>query len=284
MEILNSFLSETWSLYNEMAIYLLFGFFVAGILHVFFPQKFVAKHLGKSSVGSVLKSSAFGVPLPLCSCGVIPVAASMRKKGASRGAAISFLISTPQIGADSFMITYSLIGWVFAVFRIGAAFITAVAAGLITNFTGKKERENDKESGNNIVVPDSETVSDRLKVIHRYIQYDLFASIARYLLIGILLGGLISAAVPDGFFKGFLGNQFLSMLIMLAVATPLYVCATASTPIAASLLMKGISPGAALVFLLAGPATNTVTITTVAKSLGKRTAIIYLLSIASVSV
>jgi len=278
--MIGQFITETAKFFNEMAIYLVFGFFVAGVLHVFFPDNFITRHLGKGNWKSVFKSSLFGIPLPLCSCGVIPVAASLKKKGASNGATLSFLISTPQIGTDSFFITYSLIGWVFAVFRIAAAFITAVLAGTLTNFFSKEKKVEpavlDKAASNGI--------KERLHSIFHYIQVELLGSIAGYLAVGILIAGAIAAFVPANFFSMYLNNQFLSMLLMLVVSVPMYVCATSSTPIAASLLLKGLSPGAALVFLLAGPATNALTISTVVKTMGKKVAVIYVGAISFVSV
>ncbi len=277
-----NFAEETAFFFNEMAVYLVFGFLMAGILHIIFPDSFIYKHLGRSSLSSVFKATLAGIPLPLCSCGVIPVAASIRNKGASRGASLAFLTATPQIGTDSFMITYSLIGWVFAVFRIAAAFITAVVSGILANIFTPGKDEKPKPSVD--VSELNSSASDRIRSLFRYMQVELFGSIANYLVIGILAAGLISVLIPDGFFETYLSNHFLSMLIMLVAAIPMYICATASTPIAASLLLKGISPGAALVFLLAGPATNAVTISTVIKTMGKKAVFIYIASISIVSI
>lgn len=274
-------LREILFFFNEIAIYLLFGFVVAGVLHVLFPESIIRRHLGRNSFLSVIKSTLFGIPLPLCSCGVVPMAASLKNSGASKGATISFLISTPQIGADSFMITYSLMGWVFALFRIVASLITALAAGIMVNLLGRKDPDQTAEpvlNGNQ-----AGSYQARLRTIVGYVEYDLLGSIANALLLGMVLAGVIAALIPDGFFERYLGNNFLSMLLMLVVGIPLYVCAAASTPIAASLIMKGISPGAALVFLLTGPATNAITITTVLKVLGKKSTAVYLLAIALVS-
>ena len=265
---------------NEVSIYLLFGFLLAGVLHVLFPESIVRRHLGSDSFGSVIKSTLFGIPIPLCSCGVIPVAASLRTSGASRGATISFLISTPQIGADSFLITYSLLGWIFGVFRIVASLITAMVAGIMVNFFGMHDTDPMQ------MLPQAvreEHLGQRLQDLPGYIEYEVLGPLANSLITGLILAGIISAMIPDGFFEKQLGSDFLSMVIMLAAGIPMYVCASASTPIAASLIMKGISPGAALVFLLTGPATNAVTVTTIIKTLGKKSALIYLAAIASVS-
>ena len=279
MNFINDYIRETLFFYNEIAIYLLLGFLIAGLLHVFFPDSIIKRHLGKNSLGAVIKSSLFGMPLPICSCGVVPVAASLRQSGASKGATISFLVSTPQVGADSFMITYSLMGWVFGVFRIVASLITALIAGIAVNLL-------DKTTDNVSLSPikaETETVRDRLKTVASYVEYQLLGSIINALLIGILVAGLISSLLPDIFFEQYLNSPFLSMVLMLVIGIPMYVCASASTPIAASLILKGMSPGAALVFLLTGPATNAMSIAAVSKIVGKRATIIYLIIIAVVS-
>lgn len=281
MNFIISVSKEILFFFNETAIYLLFGFIIAGILHVLFPESIIRRHLGRNSFYSVIKSTIFGIPLPLCSCGAVPVSASLKKSGASDGATISFLIATPQVGADSFMITYSLLGWIFAIFRITASLITALAAGIMVNILGRDGSEQSEEIPLNGF--QDESFYQRLKSIFGYIEYDLLGSIANALLLGLILAGIIAAFIPDGFFEKYLGNNFLSMLLMLIIGIPLYVCATASTPIAASLVMKGISPGAALVFLLTGPATNAIAIVTVLKVLGKKTTAVYLSSIVLVS-
>lgn len=281
MNFIISVSKEILFFFNETAIYLLFGFIIAGILHVLFPESIIRRHLGRNSFYSVIKSTIFGIPLPLCSCGAVPVSASLKKSGASDGATISFLIATPQVGADSFMITYSLLGWIFAIFRITASLITALAAGIMVNILGRDGSEQYEEIPLNGF--QDESFYQRLKSIFGYIEYDLLGSIANALLLGLILAGIIAAFIPDGFFEKYLGNNFLSMLLMLIIGIPIYVCATASTPIAASLVMKGISPGAALVFLLTGPATNAIAIVTVFKVLGKKTTAVYLSSIVLVS-
>ncbi len=281
MHVVIYILKEIVFFFNEIAIYLLFGFIVAGVLHVLFPESIIRRHLGHNSFLSVMKSTLFGIPLPLCSCGVVPMAASLKNSGASKGATVSFLIATPQVGADSFMITYSLMGWVFALFRIVASLVTALAAGIVVNIIGRKER--DQPEGLVSCVNGSDSFAGRLRSIVGYVEYDLLGSIANALLGGLIIAGTITAFIPAGFFERYLGNNFLSMVLMLVVGIPLYVCAAASTPIAASLVMKGISPGAALVFLLTGPATNAITITTVLKVLGKKSTVVYLAAIAIVS-
>ena len=276
MEYIKLFINETGYFYYEMAIYLVFGFLVAGVLHVFFPDSIVRKHLGKPGILSMIKSTLFGIPLPLCSCGVVPVATSLRRSGASKGATVSFLISTPQIGADSFLLTYSLLGWVFAVFRIVTSVLTAVLAGLSLLLFDQDTTEDEKSQRTHIP---STTPLQRLRELPSYMEYELFGSIAGTLLIGVLVAGLIGALLPDGFFMSYFNYPFLSMLIMLAVGIPMYVCASASTPIAASLVLKGLNPGAALVFLLTGPATNAVNLSTVSSIIGKKSTALYLASI-----
>lgn len=282
MEFVINIINEVAIFYNEVAIYLLFGFLVAGILHILFPESIIRRHLGKNSFGSVIKSTIFGIPLPICSCGVVPVAVSIKNSGASKGSVVSFLVATPQVGADSFMITYSLLGWVFGVFRIITSLVTALTAGIFVNILGKNENGNmlPMNTSNN-----HGSAKDRAKSVFSYMEYELLGSIANPLLVGIVIAGFIAVFVPNSFFETYMGSDFLSMLLMLVIGIPMYVCASASTPIAASLIMKGMSPGAALVFLLTGPATNAISISAIMGVIGKRSTIVYLavISIASLA-
>lgn len=275
------FALSIWTTLREMSPFLLFGFLVAGLLSALVRPETVERHLGGRGFWQVFKAAVFGVPLPLCSCGVIPVAASLRRHGASTGATTSFLISTPQTGVDSIMVTLSLLGPVFAIFRPVVAFLSGLLGGILVNIFGYDETASVEERP----VCTAECCSGDgsrggiLRVV-RYGFVTLPKDINKALLIGIVVAGGISAAIPDNYLSGVLGGGIVSMLIMMAVGIPTYVCATASVPIAAALIMKGVSPGAALVFLMTGPATNAATITTVWKIMGKRIALIYLLTIA----
>jgi len=274
MDYVIIFLKEIALFYNEVAIFLIFGFIVAAILHVFFPESIIRKHLGNDSFKSVFKATLFGIPIPICSCAVIPVATSLKHSGASKGATVSFLITTPQIGADSFLITFSLLGWVFGVFRIIASFITGILAGIFVNLFCKNDDGTLLPMAADNTAED--TMSYRARNLAYYVEYELLGSIANSLMLGFLIAGLITVLVPDGFFEMYMGSDFISMLVMLAIGIPMYVCASASTPIAASLIMKGLSPGAALVFLLTGPATNAMGIAAITKVVGKKSTLIYL--------
>ncbi len=280
MNFLTNISKDIIFFYNEIAIYLLFGFSIAGVLHIFFPESIVRRYLGNDNFASVVKSTLFGIPIPICSCGVLPVGTALKKSGASDGSVISFLITTPQVGADSFMLTYSLLGPLFGIIRIVASIITGLVAGIAVNIFGKKEKSEVLEK----TAPEChESIAARTKTVVGYIEYDLLGSIANHLIIGVIIAGLISALIPESFFEIYMGSDFLSMLLILAASIPMYVCAASSTPIAASLIMKGLSPGAALVFLLAGPATNAVGISAVSKLVGKSSTSLYLASIAAVS-
>ena len=298
------FLKELAYLTGEMGIYLLLGFFIAGIIHSFLPEGFVSKHVGEKGFVSSFKSALFGVPLPLCSCGVVPTALSLKKSGASNGAVVSFLISTPQTGMDSIAATYSLLGSFFAFFRVVVAFITGIIGGFITDVFVKEEEVADiKDKGfepscgcgseeNYCSVEDncgcgcdSENKSsgyslmERVKDVFKYGFGELLESIAKWLVLGLVIGALISVIVPDNFFSLYLSNRFLTYILILAVSVPVYICATGSIPIAASLILKGVSPGAGFVFLMAGPATNSVTFTVLYKTIGKKSTLIYLITI-----
>ncbi len=269
-----------WQTALEMAPYLLFGFFVAGLLSVLLPQRRVERHLGGRGVWPVVKASLFGVPLPLCSCSVIPVTMSLFRHGASRAAAISFLLSTPQTGVDSILVTFSLLGPLFAVFRPVAAFITGVVGGALVNIFDRNP-ESSQNSPQSCRDECCHPVSGGNRMIRsfRYGFVSLPRDIAKPLVVGLVIAAFISALVPDDFFAESLPPGLPAMLIMMILGIPVYVCATASVPIAAAMMMKGLSPGAALVFLVTGPATNAATIVTIWKILGKRTAVIYLLTV-----
>jgi uncharacterized membrane protein YraQ (UPF0718 family)/copper chaperone CopZ len=273
MEYIQQYFNELIALVYEMAPWLLLGFLIAGLLHVFFPDGTINRLLGKSNMKSVLRAALIGIPLPLCSCGVIPTGVSIHKNGASKGAAISFLISTPQTGVDSIMVTYSLLGLPFAVVRPIVALVTGVFGGFMTNRAEKKDEftvdlSTETTSGKTIKKP--------LFEIFRYAFVDFLQDIAKWLIIGLLVAAFIAILVPDDFFASYIQNDFVGMLIILIASIPVYVCATSSVPIAAVLMMKGISPGAALVFLMAGPATNAATISVIGNAMGRKTLFVYL--------
>ncbi|UCF16397.1 MAG: permease [Phycisphaerales bacterium] len=272
---------EFWATVAEMSPYLLFGFFVAGLLSVLVSQTFVERHLGGRGLWPLLKASVFGVPLPLCSCGVIPVSMSLHKHGASKGATVSFLLSTPQTGVDSIFVTLSLLGPVFAIFRPFAAFATGIVGGsLVDALTHGQSGEVEK--------PDKctdECCADAGKMgrFSRGMKYGFVTlprDIGKAMLVGLAVAALISAIVPDGYFAEKLGTGILAMVVMMFLGIPVYVCATASVPVAAALIMKGLSPGAALVFLMTGPATNAASFATIWKTMGNRTALAYIAAVA----
>jgi uncharacterized membrane protein YraQ (UPF0718 family)/copper chaperone CopZ len=268
-------------LFVEMAPYLMLGLIAAGVLHILFPTSVVTRHLGRKKLSSVVKAAVLGMPLPLCSCGVIPMAASLRHQGASRGAVLSFLISTPTTGVDSILATYSLLGIVFTVFRAVGSLIGGILTGAVANLfeKGKSEYEPVEENECKVCAvpePHSHTPGERVRAMLRHAFYQLARDIGKPLIIGTIVGGFISYLVPQAFFERYLAGTWTPMLVMLAVGIPLYVCATGSIPIAASLILKGMSPGAGLVFLVAGPATNTVTISTVWKTMGRKALALYL--------
>ncbi len=351
MEITH-FLEALWQLSIAMAPYILFGLVFAGILHEIVPDSIVTKHLGSDNVSSVVKSTLFGIPLPVCSCGVIPLATSIKKSGASKGATLSFLISTPITGVDSILATYGIFGWIFTIYRIITSMIIAVTAGILTNVFGKTNEKENEETNTaskttfsavrvqhptqtaftpkatntppsfSTLSTQPSTLTSQMKAsqsdanqnaslftLHsspasnqeatsccssgsccdseekkgfsfaaamKYTFITLLGDIAKPLFWGLLLGALITVAIPDNLSELLKTYNWLSYLIVIAIAVPMYVCATASLPIAAGLMLSGVSAGAAFVFLSAGPATNTVTIGVVKKMLGSRSLAIYL--------
>jgi len=281
MDIIVNIALKSWSVMAVMAPYLLLGFFVAGVLGAFVPVSFIETHLGKRGLWQIVKASLLGVPIPLCSCSVIPVAASLRKHGATKGATISFLASTPQTGVDSIAATWGLLGPLFAFFRTVIAFITGCICGItVEAFTPPAE-----ESGNGCDDEHCPSCSPK-KGVHQWKQVFAYGfgtlprEIGRALLLGIVISGLLGALVPADFFTQYLRSEWLSMIVVMGIGIPLYVCSTGSIPIALAMLGMGLSPGAALVFLVTGPATNAATIATVFQTMGRRAVGIYLITLA----
>jgi uncharacterized membrane protein YraQ (UPF0718 family) len=293
MEYITLFFEALFNLSNEMAIYILFGLLFAGVMHELIPETLVTKHLGKENISSVIKSTIFGIPLPVCSCGVIPLATSIKKSGASKGATLSFLISTPITGVDSIMATYGIFGWGFTLYRVVSSMIIAMVAGILTNIFDKEAPKpkaafsltpNEQEEGSCCSTGTSCCASSTKKEpfvvrVLRYAFGTLLKDIAKPLFWGLILGALITIATPQNLSEILVEYAWLSYLIVIVIAVPMYVCATASLPIAAGLMLGGVSAGAAFVFLSAGPATNTVTMGVVKKMLGRRALYIYLGSI-----
>ncbi len=333
-------MNEIFHLINEMSPYLLLGFLIAGLMHAFVPGKYYTRYLAKPTFRSVLYAALFGVPLPLCSCGVIPTAMSLRKEGASKGAVASFLIATPQTGVDSIIATYSLMGLPFAIIRPIVAFITALFGGSLVNKVTKKEGQlvNDRASGqveahdhcheeaektesccchhhdeekeehccchhehssdslksevcqsekeahchcHHAEAKEGMTFWQKMGVALRYAFVDMVEDIGKWLVVGLVIAALITVLVPDSFFAAFKDNTWLSMLLVLAISIPMYICATGSIPIAVALMLKGLTPGSALVLLMAGPAANMASILVIRHRLGTRTLVAYLASIIS---
>jgi uncharacterized protein len=276
-EYTSNYLNALWELTLEMSPYLLLGFLFAGILYVYFPKEKVTRYLGKNNFKSALNASLIGIPLPLCSCGVIPTGISFYKNGASKGSSVSFLISTPQTGVDSILATYALLGLPLAIIRPFIALVTGVLGGLVTNSIEKHEIANTPK------LPENQHSlrkgDNKVKTMLHYAFVEFLQDISKWLVIGLLLAALMAVLIPDDFFTNYMANEYLSMILVLAASIPLYVCATGSVPIAAVLLMKGLSPGAAIVFLMAGPATNAATMTVIGKVMGKRTLFSYMVSI-----
>ncbi len=309
-------MEEFINIINGMSPYLLLGFLLAGLMHAFVPGKFYTKYLSKRSVRSVLNAALLGIPLPLCSCGVIPTAMSLRKEGASKGAVVSFLVATPQTGVDSIVATYSLMGLPFAILRPLAALVTAVFGGCIADVFGDKcevkhccnsheeqkqccchkheqkaekssccchkEKQQEESSccchGHNSSNEDKSFLA-KMRIALTYAYVDMMQDIGKWLFIGLLVAGLLTVCVPAEYFTVFRGNTFASMLLVLCIAMPMYLCATGSIPIAVALMMRGLTPGAALVMLMAGPACNVASTLVLQRNLGTRTMVSYLSSI-----
>lgn len=268
-----TFLNDFVKILGEMSPYLLLGFFFAGILYAFIPQKKIQRYFSGKPLKSSVLASLFGIPLPLCSCGVIPTGTAFYKNGASKGGTVSFLISTPQTGVDSILATFSLMGLPFAIIRPLAALVTGISGGLITSTFTKNERETRTFEEQ---ADAKKSLSKKIVDVFRYGFVEFIQDISKWLVIGLVLAAIISALIPNDFFAILNLPPIVQMLVILVVSIPLYICATGSIPLAAVLILKGISPGAAFVLLMAGPATNAATITMIGKVLGKKSLFTYL--------
>ena len=301
MEIISfiaSVFRESWHMLLDASVYILFGLVVGGMLKMFLSPSYVAHHLGRGRFMPVIKAALFGIPIPLCSCGVLPAAASLKKQGANNGATTAFLISTPESGVDSISITYALLDPIMTVARPLAAFLTAMVAGFSENIMNPPKAtavvpldltcQVDQCCNGEECAPEDHgrhhTFLEKIGAGLRYAKDELWGDLAGWFFIGLLAAGLITVLVPDELISTYLGGGLSSMLLMLLIGIPLYICASASTPIAAAMILKGVSPGAALVFLLVGPATNVTSISVVLGLLGKRATVLYLSAIALVSV
>ncbi|GJM18139.1 MAG: hypothetical protein DHS20C14_03520 [Phycisphaeraceae bacterium] len=302
---LNRFFDELWTILVDSGIWLILGFAMAGVVHALVPMGWIRRQLGGRGIVPIAKASALGLPMPLCSCSVIPVAASLRAAGAGKGASAAFTISTPQTGEESIPLTWALFGPVFALVRPVIAIVTAFTAGilidvLVPDESPKRERggngagdapccSSEPATGSSCGAHEGQSDEPRRSLGGRLLEalnygfVTLPADLAPWLISGLVLAALIAAAVPAGWIGEHLGSGVVPMLLVLVVGVPLYICATSSTPLAFALVAAGLSPGAALVLLLAGPATNTATMAWVIKDLGARALVIYLGVIAAVA-
>lgn len=265
------YLSQLLALVAEMIPYLLLGFLFAGLLHVLVPHKFYQKYLSQNNFRSVILASLFGIPLPLCSCGVIPTAMSLRKEGGSKAATTAFLCATPQTGVDSILATFSVFGLAFAIIRPAAALVSALLIGGIVCIVEKEPKtENASMKTGKTGKNAQESIWQKTIRALRYGFVEMIQDIGGHMLTGLLIAGLISVALPESWLLSLSDRPLLEMLAVMLFAVPMYVCATGSIPIAAALMLKGLTPGAALVFLMAGPAINFASILVINKALGKK--------------
>ena len=295
MDFLTAVARETALTMYEGGLWILFGFAVAGALHVLIKPGRLAKYLGGRTLGACVRASVIGAPIPLCSCGVLPAAMELRRKGASREATLSFLITTPEVGVDSMAITAAYFGPVMAVIRPVVATITGVVAGVMSLRLPEQPGEadvgprhdHDHAHEHMLIDGDSpavETVRQKIGRAARYAFVELFDDVGFWLLLAVLLTGLLGAVLPADFFDRYFPSSIAAMALMVLIGAPMYVCASASTPLAALFVSKGASAGAALVFLLVGPATNGATMVALRRFLGPGLIQVYLGSIIGVAV
>jgi uncharacterized membrane protein YraQ (UPF0718 family) len=296
MTYITRFFDNYFLLIDAMSIYIMIGLFIAGILKQLIPDDFVSRNLGTDSTLSVIKATVFGIPLPVCSCSVIPIAQGLRKEGASKGAVQSFLISTPITGVDSMLATFSFFGLVFTIFRVFSSIIIAISVGLIQNFVQKENLEKEKivikplfslkkEQSFSLLNKTTPKIKNKfsLKAVFTYAYVTLFVDMVKALFVGLLIGAIFTTFIPKEYSSLLFENKILTYFVILVFSIPLYTCATASLPIAAAFMLQGMSAGAVFIFLTAGPATSAVTMSVVYKMLGKTSLIVYVCTIAVLS-
>ena len=289
MELFGTFLSNIWLFSSLISFYIIFGLIIAGIIKQIIPDNFIQKHIGKNSAGSIFKAAILGIPLPLCSCSVIPFATSLKKSGASKSALQTFLISTPITGVDSILATYGVFGWFFTIYRVIASVFISILAGFLSMIFVKEDdvkqtifsswtttKPKEKE---NLILIQNEKKLPFITRVYDYAFNQLFGDIAKSLLIGIVLGSILATVIPEDMTSLLSDNLWVSYIFVLLISVPMYVCAITSIPIGITLLLTGFSPGAVFVFLTAGPATSLITISIVTKMLGKKSLFIYLFSV-----
>jgi uncharacterized membrane protein YraQ (UPF0718 family) len=279
MEFLSIYFHELWIMTTQLAPWLLVGFALAGLISLYVRRSLVMRVLGKPGIGSIVRATLVGVPMPLCSCGVIPVAAAIREKGAGKGATAAFLASTPETGIDSFAATWGMLGPVMACLRVLIAFVTGIFSGLLVHVVTRKEPV--EFPGADAVQTKEERPTFREAVNYAFVNMP--EKMARSLAFGLLVAAAIAALVPGDFFASFGATGILAYIVITLVAVPLYVCSTGSIPLALAMVSSGFSPGCALVFLISGPATNVTTIATMRRYLGLKAITAYLFAIVAVA-
>jgi len=303
VNIFSLFFTNLLQLSVEASPWLLLGLLIAGLMKAWVPTKILSQHLGRGNK-AIIKAAFIGAPLPLCSCGVIPVATELRRSGASAPATAAFLVATPETGVDSVSVSYALLGPILAIYRPVTAILSAIFTGMLVATAKDGVISAQHHNANlettccvnkttavatKIVLPEpiccasksstakQSIASKTLAGIH-YSATQLIDDLGRWLLLGLLFASAVRTFVPTSFLLSY-GSGLGAMLVMIALSIPMYICATASTPVAAGFIMAGISPGTALVFMMAGPATNISTLGVIKSEMGSSVLIKYLLGI-----
>lgn len=310
MEWLIALVAATLGLALDAAPWLLLGLVLAGLLKAFLPEAWMVRWVGGEGVVAVVRAALVGAPLPLCSCSVLPTALGLRRQGAGKGPTLAFMIATPETGVDSVAVTYALLGPVYAVLRPLGALISAVAVGWVASRMSDDEGHPSAGSacatgccGTGCATPSpppppscdagcaggcqpspsrDHSVLARTVEGVRYAMTTLWDDLAPWLGMALLAAGALSAFVPPQALAS-LGQGLPGMLLMFVLGLPMYVCATAATPVAAALLAVGVGPGAVLVFLLAGPAANLGTLGVLKREFGGRLLVAYLIALAAIT-
>jgi uncharacterized membrane protein YraQ (UPF0718 family) len=285
MEFIFDFVYNFWQLSLMIGLYVLIGLIFVGIIHLYISEDWIQKHLGADNKYSALKGALYGIPLPLCSCGVIPLASSLRQKGASKKAVTSFFITTPMTGVDSIIATYGVFGLPMAIIRVISSFISGVVAGSFVKESFEENKEEEKSCCSSSCCSSVKSQKEnKFKKAFNYALFEVFSDLAKPMFYGLILATIFMILIPSNGVEFLNENLFITYILIFLVALPLYVCSISAIPIALSMLSIGISPGVAFIFLAAAPATNIITAGIIKKILGNDVLVVYLVSIITVTV
>ena len=280
IDLLDNIIENFWHFFTMSAPWLLLGFGLAGILKEVMPQSWLLRLIGRHKISGVITAAVIGLPLPICSCGVIPTAMALHQQGASRGATVSFLIATPAISVTAIILSSALLGWQFTAIYMATALIVAISTGLLVLYLCHKEDAADNKKRAEVTQKQSEQMSvswrHKIKRAFYYGYVEMLGKVSGWILLGLLISSVIGAVVPENIIADLLGGNIVTFIMMALAAIPVYICSTAAVPMMAALVASGAAPVGALIFLILGPAINIATVMVTRKEIGGKATLIYM--------